>query len=177
MSVEKVKGLCKSLSSDELRDVRDFCSLLISAGPSVVVKNAVATNAADEMVTTILDLIVEVMVSEGADVMTRTMLEKTGDFAAFRRKIVGDRGTQTLENRYGSLHSFFKTVIARNRVKRRALIKVAVRCLYQDIVRMNGAANARTMMAQVHRLPAVLNASFPGYAKAGILHLVVRGDD
>jgi hypothetical protein len=38
---------------------------------------------------------------------------------------------------------------------------------------MEVAVSARTLMSHIHRLPAVINKSFPGYAQAGHLGKII----
>ena len=44
---------------------------------------------------------------------------------------------------------------------------------HADLCRMEVAVSARTLMSHIHRLPAVINKSFPGYAQAGHLGKII----
>lgn len=82
---------------------------------------------------------------------------------------------KSLKEKAAALDGFFRKH-APDRATRRALVRIAVGLLY-DLIREEGhPASARTLMAQVHRLPSVLDWQFPGYAACGCLHLVVRSD-
>lgn len=59
-------------------------------------------------------------------------------------------------------------------VHERGLLQIGLRLLYEDLRRMGIAVSARTLMQHVHRVPAVVNAAFPGYAESGLLHKIVH---
>lgn len=181
---EKLKLLIAALPTDRLLDVRNYCTLLLSqrdggspangnAAPTKE-KTAKAKNRNDETALEMLDCIVEVMQSKGADETPRSMLEKSNAFAAYRAKF---RDNVDPGDRYGSLTRYFDRVMKANRVRRRALMRLAAGLLYENLIAMDVAVSSRTMMSHVHRIPAVLNRNFPGYAANGMLHLVVRGED
>ena len=54
-----------------------------------------------------------------------------------------------------------------------ALLRLGLQLLYDDMTDRQLAVSARTLLANIHRVPAVLNKAFPNYAKAGLLHWVV----
>lgn len=56
------------------------------------------------------------------------------------------------------------------RAQQHALLCLGFRLLHRDMTRMGIVVTARTFLAHVHRLPAVIEHSFPGYARAGLLH-------
>ena len=61
-----------------------------------------------------------------------------------------------------------------SRTQRRAFLALAVELLYDDLTSMDISVSARTMMSHVHRIPAVVNRSFPNYSRAGLLGMIVR---
>lgn len=65
--------------------------------------------------------------------------------------------------------------VTKNRVKLRALIRVAIDLLYLDLGKIGLSVTTRTMMSHWHRVPAVIESNFPGYARRGHLGLLLRG--
>jgi hypothetical protein len=61
-----------------------------------------------------------------------------------------------------------------NRIERQALLVVGIELLYKNLVDMGIAVSARTLMSHIHRVPAVVNRSFPLYAQNGYLKHIVR---
>lgn len=61
------------------------------------------------------------------------------------------------------------------RVEHVAAMRLGVRMLVKNIQDQGVPATGPVVMRQLHRLPAVVDAGFPGYAKMGLLGLVVRG--
>lgn len=66
------------------------------------------------------------------------------------------------------------TQARRSRIIMVALLQTGLRLLYEDLLRMDVAVSSRTMMQHIHRVPAVINAAFPGYAEAGLLRRIVN---
>lgn len=62
-----------------------------------------------------------------------------------------------------------------NKVQQRAILQLGVELLYRNLLELKLPATAYLLMAQIHRLPAVLNRAFPGYAESGLLFWVVGG--
>jgi hypothetical protein len=78
------------------------------------------------------------------------------------------------QGKMDDLSEFFKKASSK-RIVQLSLLKVAVELLYQDMVNWQGVAvSAHTILAQIHRLPAVLNRAFPGYADTGCLAAIVK---
>lgn len=65
----------------------------------------------------------------------------------------------------------FVTEHTKNRAGAQTMLMVAVKLLHADLMDMGIAVSTRTMMAHVHRLPALINRQFPGYAASGLLKL------
>lgn len=72
------------------------------------------------------------------------------------------------------LEKFFDT-ISKSRLMQDQVLKESVLLLYNDLLKWDDVAiSSYTIIGQVHRLPSVLNKSFPGYAQSGILHRIVK---
>lgn len=75
--------------------------------------------------------------------------------------------------------SAFLRGAAADKVARAALLDLGLELLYKNLAGRGYPASARTLVRQIHRLPAVVDAAFPGYARAGLLGMVlaVEGRD
>lgn len=62
-----------------------------------------------------------------------------------------------------------------SKTQTRALVRIAVSLLYDDCKKMGWATTSRTLMAHAHRLAAIVDRAFPGYARMGWLALVIKG--
>ena len=88
-------------------------------------------------------------------------LRAASNFPAFRQKI-------------GGLWEFIEKQKC-NQNEKRLLIRFGFQLLHEHITKSsNIAADARTLMNWVHRMPAVFDAHFPGYGRNGLLGLVVK---
>lgn len=65
---------------------------------------------------------------------------------------------------------------APTRNQQRALLGLGITYLYDNLCEMGLPVSARLVMAHAHRLPSVINAAFPGYAQAGLLGMLVKGE-
>lgn len=85
----------------------------------------------------------------------------------------GQRGYRAFAAKVPAIAKFLKPCGAR--VKQRALLHVGIELLFADLQKIGLAATSRLVMAHAHRIPAVINRAFPGYAQQGLLHLIIRG--
>lgn len=60
------------------------------------------------------------------------------------------------------------------RIELLTMLNLGVRFLYLDLVRGGYSATPYTIMAQFHRVPAMINKQFPGYAKCKLLGMIVH---
>lgn len=158
--LREIQDRMVGLDTSQLETVRSFASMLIGNGLSA--KSAPDEAKSEDMHRMLLEIICAQMKLVGADFSSHVMLSKTPAYRAFQRKL----DEQLLE--------FMRAAVEKNRISLRALFSLAVDLLYQNLVAMSVPVSARTMMNHIHRIPAVLNAAFPGYAAAGMLNLVVR---
>lgn len=107
-----------------------------------------------------LQALIAFCVHNGNDTTSLEMLRNSQEFPAFSQKVPAIMTWMAKEKL--------------NKSQRRLLMHTAFSLLYAEKTRMNLACSARVMMREVHRLPALVDAEFPGYAKAGWLALIVR---
>lgn len=159
---ETICKLLPALSAEQLGQIRARAAILAqSAG-----KNASAgfPDAPERHPESDADIILAELAGflrdQGAEFASLPMLRGASNYRSFAAKVPG-----TME--------FFRTITT-NRVKLRALIRIAISFLYKDLHRMGTVASARTMMSHWHRVPAIINRNFPGYAQIGALGLMLR---
>jgi len=78
--------------------------------------------------------------------------------------------------KFDDLAAFFEKASQQRLVQDR-LLTIAVENLYYEIVQWGIPVSSHTMLNQIHRLPSVLNRSFPGYAQSGLLHKLVKHEN
>lgn len=115
----------------------------------------VESGAEDE----ILESLAGVLLRMSGERVTPAGLRRAGQFAALRGKV------EAL-SAYISAH-------APDRARRRALLDLGFELLYRDLSAAALPASARALMNHAHRIPSVIDTSFPGYARAGLLRMVL----
>jgi hypothetical protein len=109
----------------------------------------------------VLGCVAEVMRQSAGDFPAMAVLRNAAKSVAFQDKLPG-------------LLAFFRAHDGNDRKVQRALICIGFELLYDDMTGMGLVVSANTLLAHAHRVPAVLNQAFPGYARSGLLHWVVR---
>jgi hypothetical protein len=154
------------LSKAELDDVVSYAKMLGGVG-GVAMPSGLAEVKADSETEMLLDIIVRVAQSRGAEFTGVPALKKSQHYAPFRRKIA----------EFGLVEYFKHTVAKNNRIRLQAFMWLAVELLYDSLVAMSIPVSSRAMMNHVHRIPSVVNNAFPGYAASGMLHMVIRSKE
>lgn len=157
--IAEVLRQINDLTRADLQRAHDHIKVRLAHG---VAAEGRATKA-ESVVQSVLGVIVDECRRSGLDQMSSpALLLKAAGFRLFKVKIeeqgVGD---------------FLSNSALNNKVKANALTRLSVNLLIKDLQSMGVAVSARTLMNHIHRLPAVLNKAFPGYAAAGLLHLVL----
>lgn len=155
----KLKALIDDLPADALKRAHDYIVLRMAFGLS---GGAMRT---DDYPGIVLDIIIDECRRAGLDpAASPSRLKHARHYKPFVTKIE-DEG----------LADFFRDASERNRIRARKLIRLGISLLIENLVQMNVAISATTVMAHVHRIPGVLNQAFPGYAAEGLLSLVTEG--
>ena len=143
-----------ALSKAEMQQVKARVTVL-SQGPSGQV------NHADTDVLLVLSVIQAVMFSRGADMTTVAGLQRAAQYRSMADKVP-------------ALVGYLHRAGIKDRIEVRAILSIAVDLLYRDLTQMGLTTSSRTIMQHLHRIPAVLNKQFPGYAKMGWLGMLLR---
>ena len=149
------------LTREQRQGIRAYMDMLDGVG---VAQSSRSASAAD-LETTLLDSIVRVMKREGVDASPVFALRKLPEFKTLQQKLDG------------GLAEFFRHAMHRNKLKRHALILLSIKLLYKNLVEMNVPVSSRMMMNHIHRIPSVLDDAFPGYARSGMLGIVIKEED
>jgi hypothetical protein len=163
---DEIAKLLHSLTADELAEVRARAGILLQSGgrPAASAPTTTAAKiAAPPAESADLDIIVQEIAAyfqrEGLEYVSEAMLKRTANYRSFEAKAIA------------SLPYFRK--VSSQRVRLRAIIRLAIRLLHKDMQAMNVAVSVRTLMNHWHRVPAVIDKNFPGYAKIGMLRLLI----
>lgn len=154
-ALQKIWDLLGDLSPEELGMLVERVKAL--RGLTMM---APLTPPADSDADLVLEVICSTLQGMGVEFTPASQLKKSLGYKAFADKA-------------GPLMQFIRGAGNRSRNQQRVLLGIGVRLLYGNMVGMGIPASARFVMAHIHRLPSVLDASFPGYARAGLLGMLI----
>jgi hypothetical protein len=158
---DQVAALLLKLNSKELEEVRARAGILAqSGGANRSTCSASSAAQPDNDIDLVLSEIVGHMRSEGIEFASPTMIRNMPNFKSFADKV--------------PVTMIYFRKVTTNRTKLRALIRMSINFLYRDLAKMRISASTRTLMNHWHRVPAVINYNFPGYAKIGLLGLLLH---
>lgn len=109
-----------------------------------------------------LDAVHEVLKGIGVELTQPPLLRKRANMPAFREDLKSVMAF--LENNGAPL----------TRIERQTLLNFGVELLYKNMTEMGVPISGTTVIRHFHRIPAVFNAAFPGYASAGLLRMIIR---
>ena len=155
--LRKAIDATKGLTTDELGVLRTHIAALLALGPSSA-DTILSASSHDDWV---LMGIVDYMRSSQIDLAGVQQLTSGKHYDTFKGKLP-------------ALHAYLKKV--GNRTAQRALLRLGIGLLHHDVVNMGLAISSRLLMAHIHRIPGVINRAFPGYAQAGLLHMIIRSE-
>jgi len=98
-------------------------------------------------------------------------------------RLSGERASVTALRRTSGGRAFYEKAAAveafaarhtSTRTQRLALLELGVDLLYRDLTKIGLPTSTRSLMRHVHRIPSVIDASFPDYAKLGLLRMVMQ---
>ena len=156
--LNKILADLPHLSGEELERVRSQLGVVQSLGGKAAPapKGSRAKTGDDDLALSVLAAYVK---DKGVDYSTAGMLRKSNGYSAFREKV--------------PVVFAFISQGARTRPEQLGLLRIGIELLYENLVQMGVSVSARTVMAHFHRVPAVINEAYPGYATAGLLHIII----
>ena len=161
MSLVKIVRMLASLSPQELEELRQRIIALQALGTSIV--PAAGTGAVETDEAFVLGCIGELLMHLGAEASMLMLLQwskvKAKDGSAFREKV------PSLMKFLGRAHA--------TRIGQRALLLFCFELLYLDMQASGHVVSPKMLMHNIHRIPATLDAHFPGYARAGLLDWII----
>lgn len=98
--------------------------------------------------------------SEGIECPTPNLLKRSQAYVQAKGKI-------------DNLATFFEK-ISQHKLVQDAVLAIAIENLYNELVQWGISVSSHTVLQNIHRVPAVLNRSYPGYAQSGLLHKIVK---
>jgi hypothetical protein len=82
---------------------------------------------------------------------------------------------QLVRNHTPDLESFLDLTCPKAKVStRRVILATGIDLLYKDLGNMGVVVNPKVLANNLPRIPAVLDRAFPGYARFGMLRLIVK---
>lgn len=160
-NLHKIIRLLPQLDLTELAELEQRVKLLKATGHAVASAAGTPLESDESLV---LHCISELLQRLGLGYSTLALLqksvtEKLQDGHSFRDKVPG-------------LMLFLQRQHPR-RTGQRALLAYGLELMYFDYLHGGGVISHKTLMANIHRIPLVLDNHFPGYARANLLHLIV----
>ena len=158
--MQKLIAALPRLSPDELQELAGRAKALAAVTPTTSSKPTVEVATAEDM---LLDAISTTMSRMGVEHTSMSMLRKGPHYASFKEKAP-------------SVIQFVRKAVPGDRLKQMAVLSIGVKLLYKNLEEMELPVSSRYLMQHIHRLPSVINKSFPGYATAGMLAWILRGE-
>lgn len=79
------------------------------------------------------------------------------------------------KEKFNDLQTYIE-YLSKSKLIQDSILREAISLLYHDLLQWQGVAvSSHLILRQVHRIPAVVNKSFPGYAASGLLSMIVKG--
>jgi len=122
------------------------------------------TLAAAPNVELFLSVLCDFFEAQGLEKYNPSMLRRSHGYAAFKDKVE-------------PLVVFFIRGMGSTPLTRAGLLaffRLGITLLHRNMHEMNVSVSIRTVMNHTHRIPSVIEQSFPGYARNGLLGLIIR---
>ena len=149
-----------ALTSDQRVTVLNRITALDSMDGGRIAASGIQSSKVDYAELLVLDAIAAVVRIRSGELTGPAAMRRVPQYGSFKEKAA-------------VLITQLKTAkISRTRI--RVFLEQAIELLYIDLRDQNIPPTSRTLMMHIHRLPAIIDTSFPGYAAAGLLHWIVQ---
>lgn len=155
---KKLQAMLNALTDDEVANVAKWAGARLSqAGLGAPTAEAALSSPELFVLASLADYVKRAGLGfEGVE-----RLRAASGFPAFRQKIA-------------PLMAFIEKQRCKNQNEKRLLLLFGFELIHEDITRLEIAADARSLMNHVHRMPAVFDSNFPGYGAQGYLGMIVQ---
>jgi hypothetical protein len=155
-SLAKAITATRGLTTQQLQELRGHISRLLQMGPGPADRAVAHSDAPEELI-----LIAEFCRDKGMPPVKITDMMTATQYGSFQRKVPAVR-----------------TFIAQvgDKTQQRALLRVALKQLHKDMMERRIAISYLSYLNEFHRIPGIINREFPGYAEAGFMQLIIRGE-
>jgi hypothetical protein len=108
-----------------------------------------------------------------ADVICKT-LDKLSGGKLHILQLQRHNGWKAFAEKVPQVFDFIREGGCSDRLEMLMMLRIGVRYLYRDLTERGYTATAYTIMAQFHRVPAIINRQFPGFAACKLLGKIAR---
>lgn len=154
--LRNIIGKLPSFSAEERAQLSAALAATGSLG-----KSAKTAKTEDSDADLVLDALCSTVRKLGVENTSPNMLKKVPQYNAFRDKCA-------------TVRAFVMKSGCATRLEQQALLALGFELLYSERAVFGNAISSRVLMAQVHRIPSLIDAHFPGYARAGMLGWIVN---
>ena len=155
-SLVKAIRATKGLTTLELQELRAHLNVLLQFGPSSADRAVATAEAPEELL-----MIAQHGRDKGGALVPVTDLMHAKQYDTFKVKLP-------------RVQAFIAQVGSKN--AQRGLFRLGLVLLERDIRMRRMTPSYMQFMNEVHRIPALINREFPGYAANGMLRLIIRGE-
>lgn len=153
----QAQSLLRHMTDDELIQIASAARSLVAMGQRPADAVVTITDSSDWLVQCVFD------VTRSLGVGTfMAQLQTTAKEKAVRQKI--EEAKIFIERQ------------ARSKTERIALCRVGIRLLYDSLRWMDVPVTGSVLLRHLHRLPAVFDRHFPGYAASGMLQMLIKAE-
>ena len=155
--LHKVIEVLPNLSNHDLKELKVRIGFLLKHSAESPFERA-ETPSSEELM--MLDAISSVLRSQGEELNSAAWLKKSSRYAAFK-------------NNLPPVFEFLSHVKLSN-AEMRAILEIGVKLVIENMHFIGAPVTGRSIMNHIRSMPAAINRMFPGYARSGMLHMLVR---
>jgi hypothetical protein len=158
--LRKVIEVLPNLSNHDLKELKVRIGFLLKHSTTGTESpyEHVETPSSEELM--MLEAISNVLRSQGEELNSVAWLKKSSRYAAFK-------------NNLPPVFEFLNHVKLSN-TEMRAILEIGVQLVIENMHFIGAPVTGRSIMNHIRSMPAAINRMFPGYARSGMLHMLVR---
>lgn len=163
MTVDEIIRALPTLTASDLARVSSAVKAAQSLGPELSepapVLIVTETTGIEDIV---LDTICKVVAAAGGERVHASMLKRAMRYATFKKKLPG-------------LIEWLEAAQL-SRLEMRSILYTGLDLLFRHLLTFKAAPGATDLLVQINRVPNIINSSFPGYVRGGLLKMLARSE-